>query len=359
MKHLKVFMGATIAAFAFFFGVLQAHDYFGLTFLTNTTLPYLKASLLVTSSVAAGSVTTMLSVFGALPFQSRPEPSEAFEDSLLGTLREALRGKNYVEVIRIGEALSRPLFESGSFSTRLKIGRVVEEAAARSERVDKQISALIDSVGWSLVELGRYDEAKRPIIHGMELSQDTGNAFYEAKGLRHLGVIERRTKNYPEAEKYYKKSLEIAEKITDENDKEVMIAGLNYALASLYFYTSALEKADKYIELSISCFKRLNDEYRLNMCLVMKGDIQFKRGESDKARDTYRKVLRLADRNTEKLQVSRSLLGLAEIYISDNRWAEANETAVMLEDVDLKEFRAEGERLEAIRRKLPDYSARE
>lgn len=358
MKHLKVFVGASIAAFAFFFGLLQAHDYFGLTVLSNPSPSYLKASLLVTTSVAAGSMTALLSALGALPFQSRSEPSEAFEDSLLGTLKDALRSKNYVEVIRIGEALSRPLFESGSFSTRLKIGRVVEEAAARSERKDKQVSALIDSVGWSLVELGRYEEAKRPIIHGMELSRETGNAFYEAKGLRHLGVIERRTRNYTEAEKYYKKSLAVADQISDENEKEVMIAGLNYALASLYYYMDDLDKADEYIELSISCFEKLNDEYRLNMSLVTKGDIQFKRGLNDKARDTYRKVLRLADRNTEKLQASRSCLGLAEIYMADNRWDEAREMAVMLEQIDLKEFKAESERLEEIRRKLPGYPAK-
>lgn len=355
MKHLKLFVGASIAAFAFFFGVLQAHDYFGLTFLSNPSLSYLKASLLVTSSLSAGLATTLLSALGALPFQSHPEYSETFEDSLLSTLKDALKSKNYAEVIRIGEALTRPLFESGSFSTRLKIGRVVEEAAARSERKDKQLSALIDSVGWSLVELGRYEEAKRPINHGMELSRETDNAFYEAKGLRHLGVIERRTKNYPEAEKYYKKSLAAAEKISDENEKEVMIAGLNYALASLYFYTGELDKADEYIELSISCFENLNDEYRLNMSLVTKGDIQFKRGQNDKARDTYRKVLRLADRNTEKLQVSRSCLGLSEIYMADSRWDEARDMAAMLDQIDLKEFKAESERLESIRRKLPEY----
>lgn len=95
------------------------------------------------------------------------------------------------------------------------------------------------------------------------------------------------------------------------------------------------------------------------MSLVTKGDIQFKQGQSDKARDTYRKVLRLADRNTEKLQVSRSCLGLAEIYMADSRWDEARDMAVMLEQVDLKEFKAESERLEAIRRKLPDYPVKE
>lgn len=358
MKHLKVLVGTSVAAFAFFFGILQAHDYFGLTFFSNPSLAHLKASLLITTSVATGSITTLLTALGALPFQSRPEPSEAFEDSLLSTLKDALRSKNYAEVIRIGEALSRPLFESGSFSTRLKIGRVVEEAAARSERKDKQMSALIDSVGWSLVELGRYDEAKRPINHGMELSRETGNAFYEAKGLRHLGVIERRTRNYSEAEQYYMKSLAAAEKISDANEKEVMVAGLNYALASLYFYMGELDKADEYIERSISCFESLSDEYRLNMSLVTKGDIQFKRGQNDKARDTYRRVLRLADRNTEKLQVSRSCLGLAEIYMADSRWDEAREMVSMLEQIDLKEFKAENERLEAVRRKLPDLPAR-
>ena len=95
--------------------------------------------------------------------------TRSFHENLVETIREEFHRGNDREVIRVGEALSRPLFESGAFSVRLDIGRMVEEAAARSERRRVQYVALIDEIGWSLVELGRYEEATRQILHGMRI----------------------------------------------------------------------------------------------------------------------------------------------------------------------------------------------
>ena len=172
------------------------------------------------------------------------------------TIREEFHRGNDREVIRVGEALSRPLFESGAFSVRLDIGRMVEEAAARSERRRVQYVALIDEIGWSLVELGRYGEATRQIQHGMRILESSPDVFYEATAHRHLGVIARRERRYDAAREHNAHAEELASGLEASHDRLAMVAGLQYAQASLSYYQADFPRAAAEIDDAIASFHR-------------------------------------------------------------------------------------------------------
>ena len=275
--------------------------------------------------------------------------------SIVDTLKAEFSRGNYSDVIRVGEALSRPFFEAGAFSVRLEIGCMVEDAAARLSRKREQYGALIDSIGWSLVELGRYTEAERQIKHGLRIleQQPEPDAFYEAKAHRHLGVIARREKRYDDARAQYEIAAQHAQAISSEHDALAMTAGLQYALASLAFHERRLEDAAPEIDAAIGSFRTLSDEYRLNMALVLRGDIEFECGETDDARDTYRHVLQNADRNKETLQYVRACLGLAAARVADCEWDGVPELLDLLNGLDLHQYKAEHDRLASLRAKLP------
>ena len=76
---------------------------------------------------------------------------------LISAIERAHHAERHEEVIRFGVALNRPLFVSGNHSTRLKIGTLVEDAAAVTGDETIQAEMLIDAIGWSLVELGNLD----------------------------------------------------------------------------------------------------------------------------------------------------------------------------------------------------------
>ncbi|MCH8011222.1 MAG: tetratricopeptide repeat protein [Candidatus Marinimicrobia bacterium] len=348
-----IFGGVFVAAFGFLWGAIEAYAYFELNWFSGVTTKTLAAVILLLLSINIGLVAVVIKTIFPRKHAHGTLAEYAFDQSLVKTLASAIKNKNYAEAIRIGIALNRPLFEAGNFVTRLKIGRIVEEASALTGRKDVQVVALIDSIGWSLVELGEYVEAQRSIEHGIDICRGINDEFYEAKGYRHLGVIARRTEKYKEAAQYYKQSMEHAGKIEDQHDKKVLIAGLHYAYASLYYFTKDFDNASIYIDKAIACFELLNDEYRYNMSLVMKGDIEYKKGKNDDAKDIYRRVLRQADRNTEKLQVARSCLGLAEVYLSDHQWEKAAESIRYIKEMDLKDFKSEKVRLDLICSKLP------
>jgi tetratricopeptide (TPR) repeat protein len=342
---------------AFLWLLMEVYSYFALTWLPAVNPESLKASLWLSAGLIVGLTAATSRLVTAVRVGETPAPKPSFEQSLVDALTSALRDRNYAEVIRIGVALNRPLFEEGKFSTRLRIGKVVEEAAALSDRKDIQVVALVDAIGWSQVELGAYDEAKRSIEHGIDISEELGTAFYTAKGYRHLGVIARRTNDYAQAKSRYEQSLAIAKTIADDHDRDTLVAGLNYAIASLHFHTGDYDTAMEFIGRAISDFEKLSDEYRLNMSFVTKGDIQFKQNLRDRAKDTYRTVLQRADKNTEKLQVARSCLGLAEVYISEHDWERAQRSLSQASNIDLKEFKAEAERLRTFKAMLPAPSS--
>lgn len=288
----------------------------------------------------------------AAPDAAGVDGSLSLHQNIVRMLKAEFARNNYSDVIRIGEALSRPFFEAGSFSVRLDIGRMVEEAAARSARKREQYVALIDSIGWSLVELGEYGPAAREIKHGLKLLKNVSDPFYEAKAHRHLGVIARRERRYGDARSEYEKARERAQEITDERDSLAMTAGLEYALGSLALHEDDLETAATRISSAIEGFSSLGDEYRLNMALIMRGDIEFRRDDPDDARDTYRLVLQNADRNKETLQYVRACLGLADVRVADKRWDEVDDALALLNDLDLDEYKAEQDRLAEIRKRI-------
>ncbi len=155
------------------------------------------------------------------------------------------------------------------------------------------------------------------------------------------------------ARQFYETSLASAGLVPDGRERNELVAGLHYAFASLFYYTADYSKAMEFIDKAIADFSTLDDEYRLNMSYVLKGDVQFKLCQNEKARDTFRMVLQRADRNTEKLQVVRSALGLAEIYVAEHDWERAKRSAEQVESINLDEFKAEAERLKSLKSKLP------
>jgi tetratricopeptide (TPR) repeat protein len=337
-------------------GLATLYTAFNLSWLKGVSAEVFGVSLLIVGCVAVGQSGVIFGLLESVVGGAR-NTEQSFHEAIVAALRAEFTRDNYSDVIRVGEALSRPLFESGAFSTRLQIGRMVEESAARSSRKREQYSALIDSIGWSLVELGRYTDADRQIRHGLRLAETGPDPFYEAKAHRHLGVIARRQGRFPDARELYATAESIASRIADEHDRLVMLAGLQYALASLSYYEKHYEDASSEIARAIDSFTSLGDEYRLNMARVMRGDIEFRQGARDDARDTYRLVLQDADRNKETLQYVRACLGLAEARAADHEWDDVEQALRLLSGLNLNEYKAERERREAIHAMLPRLAA--
>ena len=145
---LKLFAVSFVGAFACFFGIVQAFDFFKITILTSNSAKYIKLLIIVLASTIIGCISIIISDY----FGNKPDTPNSvdisFDSAIIKGLQQAMVNKNYYEVIKIGDASLRPLFESGSFSTRLRVGHIVENAAAlRVEKRRRWLHLLTQSAG--------------------------------------------------------------------------------------------------------------------------------------------------------------------------------------------------------------------
>ena len=164
-------------------------------------------------------------------------------NALVDAVSQAYERRDYVEVIRLGQALSRPLWLSGEYRTRIAIGTMVEESAALSGRRDEQAMTLIDDLGWTYVVVQEYDLAIRNIKHGIELAAEAGDIYLATKGIRHLGNISIIQRNNQAAMNYLLEAKEMAANEPDITRKQDMTAGIHYALAELHIAQRNYEQA--------------------------------------------------------------------------------------------------------------------
>lgn len=286
----------------------------------------------------------------------KPEDKDSIlAQDLIESLKTALKDKKYLEVIRLGSVLSRPLFISGYYSTRVQIGLLVEEAAAAIENESEQMISLIDSIGWSYIELGKYNVAKKYVKHGQTIAKKLDNIFYISKSYRHLGVIDRRNKDYQNAELNYNQALDFAKKLTDDNQRNESLGGINYALSNLNYLKANYEDAIKFIDESIDFFTLNTDQVRLNLSIIKKADIYFDTDKKSEAKDLYRKALTTAENISHRLHMMRCFLGLSKIHIDSEEWSNAVDYLIKAKGIDIElNSINESKEINSLLNKLPE-----
>ncbi len=322
LNSVEYFFTIFFSTITIIWTIIEIVSFFGIDFQYFKDIKYVSLYLIFTHGITIGFIALYLRERNQEKIDSKNEDSILAKD-LIESLNNALKVKKYLEVIRIGSVLSRPLFISGYFKTRLQIGILVEEAAAATNDDYEQMVALIDSIGWSYLELGKLDIAEKNIKHGQEIAEKISNYFYLSKSYRHIGVIYRRKKDYQKAEINYKKSLSITNDIKNEKNKNESFGGINYALANLYFLKGDMKKGLKFIDNSINFFTKNNDHVRHNLALIKKADILFHLDKKTESKDLYRKALSNAESVTHRLHMIRCFLGLAKINIEDKNWNQA------------------------------------
>lgn len=331
LNDLQYFLGVLIAAISFVSTVVGLISTFGVDLLQFKELKWLLIYLILIHCILAAFIA--LYIRQLVKFADTTnieeeiinETDSLLADDLISSLKSALDSKNYLEVIRIGTALSKPFFVSGNYKAKLSIGLLVEEAAASINDEHTQMVELIDSIGWMYVEVGDLEKGEKNIRHGMQYAIRNANHFYISKSYRHLGAISRRKEDYENAKNFYKLSLESAEQIQDSNKKAEAIAGANYAQALLHYHTKQFQTALEYIDLSITKFESINHYEKIIMAKTTKAQIFFALDKISESKDLFRTSLVEAEKRSLRLEITRCLIGLTKICIKTGDFKKAKE----------------------------------
>lgn len=230
------------------------------------------------------------------------------------------------EIIRLGTALSTPLWLSQNYTARKIIGQFVYDAAIDADNYQAQVKTLIDDLGWTNVELGLFDEAESKILLGIKIAKDTDNGYYLSKGYRHLFGINYRSGNLVDAENYLNLAIESTEKLPADKKKDELIAEIHFAKSSLEYKKGNLGISLREIDTATEQYKKIPDKEWAIKILARKGDILLKRREIEEALNVYKHGLHEARKFHFNKQIVANMIGVGKCQFENGDYVESKAT---------------------------------
>ncbi len=246
------------------------------------------------------------------------------ENLLLYFSKKKKQGANE-EIIRLGIALSTPLWLSQNYLARKAIGQFVYDAAIETDNFNAQVKTLVDDLGWTNVELGLYDEAKEKLDLGIKLATEKNNGYYLAKGYRHLFGINYRNGILEKAEEYLKLAIQYTESLPHDKKKDELIAEIHFAKSSLELKRDNLETAIREIHTAEEQYKKIPDKEWAIKISARKGDILLKRGEKEEAMKVFKHGLHEAKKYHFNKQIVTNMIGIGKCYYERGDYPESNQ----------------------------------
>jgi len=328
-----------VGALAFWWLVLEVLDFFKvLPWIADYRLPGLSAFVGLVVLVTLGELCMFLRTQGVrLSGEIRKKDGQLAEhqaaletarqqdvtSALVSEMQQAFNNQRWKEVIRIGSALSRPLWITGRYSLRIQLGKLVESAASYDRNPSAQAAALIDDLGWTKAALGRFDEARSSIEHGLKLAGESGQHYLVSKGNRHLAGIATKLSRLEDAHAFLVRARAAALAVDDPRLKSELEASFCYSEAVQQRKQSLYPEALKNFEEAQRLFSVLGDQDRSVKCFGSMGDIYLLTQNIPAAKDSYRTGLVVARQVSRKDAELRCLRGLADTAFAEGIVTEA------------------------------------
>ena len=269
--------------------------------------------------------------------------------NIINILNGDLINEDWVEVIRLGYPLSRPLYLAEAQKLRLEIGELVLKAAMHFKDTDyiqidgKQIqiakikaSTYIDAIGWSKFLLNKkdYDLAKISINQGLQFANKiddlSDKLLVLSKGYRHIASFYIIIGNHEGAKKYIQKMDDLLEK-KYENSADLKICE---AFAGLYNVKAEAEiayskvatpeekilhliQAKNFQEASYNKIAILGDEERKSKTFEVYAKIEIEYGDEEhyiKALDYLETGMAMCKEQCRRARYKTMLLLLLDCY---------------------------------------------
>lgn len=244
----------------------------------------------------------------------QPTLRMATTDMLLQELKYMKKVKDYHGILRRRSDFSRSLWVEGKVGERFELGKIAEMAAVQVGDKEAQVAALIDDLGWSSIQLGKYKDAKRYLEHGLNIAKSELFPYWIAKGHRHLAGLNFNKEKYEDAEAHLLESINSAENILDAKVKNELLAGSYYGYALFLVQQKDYEKALEYALDSEKLRKECSDQSREVRIYSLKGKIQEKLDRSEEALDSFRIGFEESSKLGRIDEIVKNARGLARIY---------------------------------------------
>lgn len=243
---------------------------------------------------------------------------------IVKALKRELRNKNWNEVVILAYPLSRPLWLSGRYSLRIKIGEIVKSALNHisdsiyiGDRCYNRefifASILIDDLGWTKYMVGQMEAAVKNIEDGIDIAVKGENYDIAIKGYRHLAGIYVRENKFDSLEEVSKKLVELAPYISSYDNKVEIEANTKYTYAEIYLHKKDFQNAIKCCKEVQETYKNLHDDARCVKTMDLFGRIYMEMEDNRTAINKFSEGMEMALQSGRKERFLRMALKYFEL----------------------------------------------
>ena len=166
--------------------------------------------------------------------------------------------------------------------------------------------------------VGNLGERKRVLSWSLGLWRESGNDYWVADTLVDLCDANRALEFYEEGIQQAKEALDIFRRLGETEKQARCLIVLAGSLRDTQQLAAAEEAAIRAIDLSENC-----DQYRFCQSHHILGNIYQSKGDTEKAIHHFETSLRIASALNSRDELSRIHLGLAELYIEEDKLDDA------------------------------------
>lgn len=279
---------------------------------------------------------------------SYDEYQKNHSDSICQLLNDAYNSQRYQEVINIGMQLSGPLWYSGKYELRAKVGEIVENAASKKGDKSTLAKVLIEMVGWTNIRLGKEQLGIEKIEEGLLVAKDISDHFLIAAAYRNLADIHlgRATSNhnlrysttvitipvpvikqreeFEECHKCLQSANDCLESIQDIKQKNEMAGNLYYTFSKYYFETGDYNLALEYVEKSMEYYGYNGNIEKQIKLYNLKGEILLMiPNKQALAVNVFRTGIQVALQHNVNVHIVSNALSLSEYFLSKGQIEQA------------------------------------
>ena len=193
----------------------------------------------------------------------------------------------------------------------------ISERNKKNPEIKKQIKFILNNAGIANSDLGYYDIALEYHFKSLLIREEEGDKKPIGTALNNLGNVFYNLKDYKQAIEYFQRAIEIKKEVGDNTDMDRIFINLGLCFNQINDYKNAIRKFNKSFELcSENCTDNVKREGLLGLGVAYLGDNEF-----NKAEDCFLKSLEISKKQNNALYQVNNLyqLSLLEALRGDTK----------------------------------------
>jgi tetratricopeptide (TPR) repeat protein len=218
-----------------------------------------------------------------------PQDRAADLHSLLQARYHMLRAGETEEAIELSGGICARLHTQGAWDEEYSL---IHDTIARLPAGSPRHVAWIHQLGMLAQARGDYAEAERQYRRSLEIRERLGDQAGMAKSYHQLGILAYLSGDYAEAERQYRRSLDIKERLGDQTGT----ASTYHQLGMLAQDRGDYAEAERQYRRSLDITKRLGDQNGMANNHGELGNLAYLRGDYAEAEHQYQSALEIFER---------------------------------------------------------------